>query len=270
MPSLPRPDLSVGGLTGRYRALWTADLLAFGVAVDNLGDGDANASVMAVSLESSSGKSILFSSVLVPPVPAGGSANVNASLDTSTIPSGEYTVEVVLDQPDSVAESDETNNGLAWNLTVLGKAAAPGLMVAGVSVKGVLEDGRTVTIVADVVNTGDANLTGVLVEFFIDGKAANTRMLEPVVGHGNRSCSIGWAAAAGRHTVKVALSVNGGYGVSGQLPVTVQYGSADNAGQAWIFALGTALMLVALAAIVIILPRALRQRAGRPPRTEGE
>jgi subtilase family serine protease len=258
-------------LAGQYGAVRTAGILAFEVAVDNLGTGDAGASVMTVTLGDHSGRSLISASVLVPLVPAGGSAKVNVSLDTSAMDAGQYKMNIALDQQNNLSELDETNNGLAWNLTVLGTAQAPALlMVATVSVDGVLEDGNTVTITAPVANAGDSNLTGVLVEFFIDGKAVSTRTLDVVSGRTARLCSIHWTASGGRHTVSVAVSVNGEYGVPGQLPISVRYGAADDAGQAWAFALGAALMLMALAAIIIIVGRPKRPQAGHPPGTEEE
>jgi hypothetical protein len=231
---MPRPDIALGGISGLYRTARAGAVLAIEVVVANIGDGDAGGSAMYVSLENASGKSLLFTTV-------------------------------------QLVELDETNNRLSWNMTLQGAAAAaPRLRVTAVRVDGVLEDGGTVTIVAEVSNTGAANITGAIVELFIDGKLANTRALEPVGGNAARSCSMKWTVAAGRHTLKIAVSVDGEYGISGQLPVTVRYGVADDAGQARGFALGSVLMFMALAAVIIIVGRPKRPPAGRLPAKGGE
>jgi hypothetical protein len=268
---MPRPDIALGGISGLYRTARAGAVLAIEVVVANIGDGDAGGSAMYVSLENASGKSLLFTTVQLPPIPAKGSARASASLDTATIAEGNYTVDIVVDPQSALVELDETNNRLSWNMTLQGAAAAaPRLRVTAVRVDGVLEDGGTVTIVAEVSNTGAANITGAIVELFIDGKLANTRALEPVGGNAARSCSMKWTVAAGRHTLKIAVSVDGEYGISGQLPVTVRYGVADDAGQARGFALGSVLMFMALAAVIIIVGRPKRPPAGRLPAKGGE
>lgn len=260
MPPLPRPDLLVGAIGALDRAVPSGRELTFVVTVENSGDGDANASAMAVSLETAAGGSVRFAPVALPPVKALGSVGMNVSVDTSTLAPGHYFLSLTLDYLNAVAEIDETNNHISWEQTILEATAAPSeLRVTDIRIDGAVENDRTVVIRAVVGNTGDADATAVFVEFFIDGKLMATRTLDSVGRHGARNCTVDWTAATGQHTVKVTVSTKAGYGVAGQLPVTVPAGAAGGAGQTGALIVGTAIALLAMAALVIVV-----RRPGKP------
>jgi hypothetical protein len=264
LPLLPppgRPDLLVNSIGAPVGAVRAGDLLAFAVIVENAGDLDANACSMGVSLETASGGSFRFTPVPVPAVPAGGSLQVNVSVSTSMLVAGRYSINITLDYQNAVPESNEANNRATRELTLLEVAVAPPeLRVSYIRIDGTVEDGKTVTIHAIVINHGDTDATGVYVEFIIDGKVKGTRTLDLVGRNGYSTSSLEWTATAGQHTVKVAVSTNAGYGVAGQLPITVPDATSDSAHQTGAVVMGATIMLMVLAAIVLMVRRPGKQK----------
>jgi subtilase family serine protease len=269
LPPAPRPDLMVAWTGVPVLGVRAGNALVFDVGVDNTGNKDANASSMAVSLETAAGGSFHFTNVSVPAVTAGSSIRVSVSVDTTALNPGKYGVNITLDYLNAIPEADETNNHVSREVMVLeAVAATPQLRVVNVRLSGSLEDGKTVVIRADVSNTGDADAAGVFVEFIIDGKVKATRTIDTIARNGTGTCALDWTVSKGQHTIRVVVSAKGSYGVAGQLPVTVS--GTDSAHQMGAVVLGTTIMLMALIATMLAVHRPRRPQTTETPRAEEE
>jgi subtilase family serine protease len=271
LPPAARPDLVVGAVRTPDAPVRVGDRFVLGVVVENPGDLDAGACSLVVEVTPPAGESFRLTPlpIPVPPVPAGGAVSLNITANSTGFAPGPYVLDAFVDSQNAVAESDETDNHLVRTLSVLEPAAAgPKLDIGDIRLSGKLQDGEAVVISVVVRNLGAGAVSGAYVEIYVDGRTVWASSLESIAGHGNRTCTVQWTAVRGIHTLKASVSAAGGRAVSGVLPVAVQDAGSTNAGQAGEFALGTFLMLLALAALVLAVRKG---RSGAPrPRETGE
>lgn len=106
--------------------------------------------------------------VTVPGVSSGGSVPVNESLTVPSVPRGGYFLIVSVDDPDTVPETDETNNVGADAFTVGGTADGPDLLIT----TGELEDataapGDRVSVEYTVANIGGSGVGDFEVGYYL-------------------------------------------------------------------------------------------------------
>ena len=254
LPPTALPDLVVDSIRLPDSPVRAGDRPELGIVVRNVGDRYAGPSSLVVEFSPPAGASIRLTRtpVAVPSVPDGGAVSVNFTANLSGVIPGLSALDVMVDSQNAVAESDETNNHLVQALTVMEPSdTRPELEFGDIRVEGTLEDGQTVVISAVVRNLGATAVPGAYVEISVDGKQVWASSLESLAGQGERTCTCQWTAERGIHTVKATVSAGGGRAVSGELSVAVSDPGSANAQQAGDFALGTLLMVLALAALVL-------------------
>jgi subtilase family serine protease len=237
----------------------TGELLTVGVVVENAGDLDANASTVMIALESSANMTLLFSDspMAVPPVPAGQAVTVNVSGDTARFTPGTYTLVVTVDYGNDVAESNESNNRLSDQLTILEpEARAAVLSVGEIFFAGDRVEGKKVDIIVAVSNTGNDVALDVRVSFVIDGKTAATQNLDQIAAGTSRNATLTWTFSGGDHSVRVQVSSAGLQDVSGERKVSVASGAQDQS---------LLILAIGLGLIVILVGVAVAVRLRSPP-----
>ncbi len=258
LPSLPLPDLVIPDIVMTEQTLHAGERLFLGVTVENAGNRDSNASLLAVTAESGGGRIFPMTGAPVP-VPAlavGQSVVVNVTGDTSALPPGFYEINATVDPANALVESNETNNHLFRDLAVLEPLPpAPELAVGNITIDGKLEDGQKVTIHADISNTGSADAVNVQVSFFLDGKRIGTRTIDVIASNGTGACALDWVAAPGTHTLNVSVTADGASEASGQLPVSVSGAAGAGAWSAGAVGLVVALVLMLGAAVALMSRR---------------
>ena len=133
-----------------------------------LNSGDADAADVIVQFEDvTAGRPVpIGQPQTVASIPAGGSATIQTEF-TPTGPAGEVKIRVVADPGNFIAESDEIDNKGNRSLTVA-LAPMPNLSIAVANIgfdPSAPVEGTPVTLVATVLNTGDADAQNVLVQF---------------------------------------------------------------------------------------------------------
>ncbi|MFZ1755762.1 MAG: CARDB domain-containing protein [Caldilineaceae bacterium] len=133
-----------------------------------LNNGDADTADVIVQFEDvTAGRPVpIGQPQTIASIPAGGSATVQATF-TPTGPAGEVKIRVVADPGNFIEESDEIDNKGNRSLTVA-PAPTPNLSVAVANIgfdPSTPVEGTPVTLIATILNTGDADAENVLVQF---------------------------------------------------------------------------------------------------------
>lgn len=116
-----------------------------------------------------------------------------------TATGGAGTLRAVVDAEGLVQETNETNNGLAINISV----PACDLTVTGVSTGVEPRDGEEVLLFANLSNTGPGSRAGPFqVDFYIDGAKAVSRVVDILPAGNTTSVTASWKASPGAHTVR--------------------------------------------------------------------
>ena len=265
-PVPPMPDLRVASVTlVPSGAVHNGDVIKVVVTVENAGDLDANGSFLDLKLETANGGVINFtdSPVVVPAVPAKGSVTVNVSRDTQNYMAGNYSLKAVADFRGDIAESNESNNFMLVPLRIL--EAIPKLPRLGVEeliLEGVVEQDQKLNIFVVINNTGEADAMNVIVRFIIDGKLQGSATPISVIGkQSNRTASLLWVPAAGKHTIGVTVSAEGVGEQSVSRSVTVP--PAPSVANPYMLAAGIGIIAVLLGAVLDRAIGATRQPAPR-------
>jgi hypothetical protein len=255
----PHADLVVEDIVLPSRPSPAGAPLAVSVLVENIGDLDANASTLMVTLESASGMSFRFTDapVAVPAVPAARSVTVNITGDTARFSPGNYTLTAVSDYGNDVAESNETNNRLTRALAILEPPMTQAVLSVGdIFFAGQRTEGERVDVIVSVQNTGDAAALDVVVTFLIDGKVAATQSLDQIAAGSARNATLGWTFASGNHTMKAVVSSTGLTDVSGARSVVIGSAPSD---------LGNILVVAGLGVVLLLVTIVLVRSFTRPP-----
>jgi hypothetical protein len=255
----PRADLRVREIILPAQPPRTGDSLSVSAVIENAGGLDAGASTLMATLQNPAGMVLRFTEteVAVPAVPAGGAVAVNLTGDTSRFSAGNYTLEVAADYANEVSESNEGNNRLSRALSILEPAARrPVLSVGWIFFAGKREEGEKVDVISSIANSGDGTALGVVVRFFVDGKAAATINLDQVEAGSSRNATMTWRFPSGDHTVRVQVSSTGLLDVSGERKVSI---AAEPSDQGWL------VPVLAMAVVLVLLGVAVALRLRRPP-----
>jgi subtilase family serine protease len=253
-PVPPMPDLRIASVTlVPSGPVHDGDTIMVVVNVENAGNKDANESYLDMKLETASGGVINFtdSPVAVPAIAAGGSATVNASQNTQNYMAGDYRLRVVADFRGDMVESNESNNMMLVELSILG--ALPKLPKLGVEeliLEGKLEQDQKLNIFVVINNTGEADAMNVVVNFTVDGRALGSATPISVIGRqSNRTASWLWVPAAGPHIIGVTVSAEGTEEQSIFRSVTVP--RAPSVASPYMLAAGICIIAVVLGAVIV-------------------
>ena len=252
-PAPPMPDLRVASMTlVPAGPVHNGDVIKVAVTVGNAGNLDANGSFLDLKLETASGGVINFtdSPVSVPAIPAGGFATVNVTRDTQSYQAGNYSLKALADFRGDLAESNESNNIMIIELRIL--EALPKLPRLGVEeliLEGKVEQDQKLNIFVVINNTGEADAMNIVVNFIIDGKLQGSPARLPVIGRqSNRTASLLWVPAAGKHTIGVTVSADGIGEQSVSRSVTVP--PAPSVANPYMLAAGIGIIAVLLGAVL--------------------
>jgi subtilase family serine protease len=247
LPPLPGPDLRVSKLTISPAPPKVGDDLTLFMTVENIGNLDSGQCNLMVYLET--GLAFLkFTDppATVPPIPAGGSVQLNVSRSTGSYRAGSYTINVTVDFRNVIAELNETNNHFLMDMQLLAPVPKkPVLAVGDVSFDGKLVGGSELRVLAVISNTGDADALGVNVTLIVDNEPAGQITLDIVPAGANRTAAFQWRPAPGKHTIQVKAETEDAPQSTGAQQTITVAGKPDGGGS------GVALLGMAAAVVVL-------------------
>ncbi|MBI2980540.1 MAG: hypothetical protein HYY41_06960 [Chloroflexi bacterium] len=188
------PDLIVQSITWSPDSLPVGEIATFNVTVKNQGNDRALSSRLSFYVDGS-----FKSSQDIPMVLAGG---VLTRPFTWTAEAGSHVIKIVADAENWVAESDESNNGLA--VTVL--TVPPDLIIQSLTWSPASPvQGDNVTFTVTIKNQGGGKAEPSVVGFYIDETNLAFVTVGALAYNATTSQTFNWFAQTGAHTVKAAV-----------------------------------------------------------------
>ena len=193
-------DLIVSGLTWTPSTFIDGQSVKFNVTIENIGIGNISRA--------------FYTSFLIDNVLIGGrwfsglASGSSANADTTWIATpGEHTIKAVVDFYNNVAESNETNNSLEFNLNKIDQAD---LIVSSLTwTPSDFTEGQVVTFNAVIENAGNGNTTrGFYTRFLIDENYIGDRYFSGLSSGSSTLISQTWVATPGDHTIKAVVDAN--------------------------------------------------------------
>jgi len=120
---------------------------------------------------------------------------------------GERVIQVFADSDEVIPEFNETNNKLEMNVSVAEYIAPPDLYFTGNVTydRDNVTEGELINITVTVYNDYKLPVTGVTLEFFVDGLHLTNDTLGTIQGYNSTEKTVSWPTTAGAHTIKVVL-----------------------------------------------------------------
>ena len=253
-PPVPGPDLAVMGIRSASLTVRSQDVLAITATVGNIGGKPASGITVRFTYQSGLYPQLIGDQVIAALGP-GEASNVTENW-TVLVGEGNYTVNIVIDPQNSIAEVSKANNMGSTPVVVLPvEQPVPRLTV---TVPNFLptnpRPGQTVTIAVTISNTGTAPATGINVTLLVGGKSAGVRTIPEIAPGTNSTVTMDWKAVSGTRTVAFRVS---GSNVpvleSTAVPVEVKTPAAESpAGNGLAVLVVIVILLVAVVAIIAV------------------